>query len=416
MAYVPPHKRTYSKNDDERSSSSSQISVPKPELPPPLFNKTLKLNSPGTCSSNGHCHEMVYAYEDIFKWFAVGFDNDHSNHFPPSLHLQPVFVESRDWKIVKRQALYNTSVHDLTKQSSTRSPWEYIAENLLPDLLSSFEDLSSKMGFQILVEAKPTLVTKFGKVLFRGKPSSVNQESVTTTNLLSEDLMRPLRSSFYTSIPNSYVEYITKEAASKNGLEFEKDKEAYLVFFSESSRAEEGIFCKCKVLKEDGKLHRHKIKHGHVRHMLRDISCLEKNMDMRLDLCTKKTVTALADDDMKSINDLIDSAILDKEVKGGLRWPLGKSSASGDKFGVTSVWHVTSKTYKNPSLMLRIKDVDRYRVWSSAGEATREVDIRFKGVVSELMKQDVDTNLISEMLKDGLKVLWNDFLCCEQFP
>ena len=40
----------------------------------------------------------------------------------------------------------------------------------------------------------------------------------------------------------------------------------------------------------------------------------------------------LQDDDMHSINDLIDSAILDREVKGGLRWPMGKSSVSRDFF------------------------------------------------------------------------------------
>ena len=61
---------------------------------------------------------------------------------------------------------------------------------------------------------------------------SVDDQESVTTNLLSEDTMRPLRSSFYTDIPNSYVEYIIKEGAPKSGLEFEMEKEVYSVIVS----------------------------------------------------------------------------------------------------------------------------------------------------------------------------------------
>ena len=66
--------------------------------------------------------------------------------------------------------------------------------------------------------------------------------------MLSEDTLRPLRSSFYTTVPFSYVEYITKEAASKNGLEFEKEEEEYLVFVSLSSN--NNFSCKIIVVVE----------------------------------------------------------------------------------------------------------------------------------------------------------------------
>ena len=101
-------------------------------------------------------------------------------------------------------------------------------------------------------------------------------------------------------------------------------------------------------------------------------------------LIIAKFFELIQDDDMKSIRDLIDSAIVDTEVKGGLRWPLGKA-VSGDKFGVTAVWHIVSKTYKNSSLRLKIKDVDRYRFQSSTGQTTREVVIMLKGLASELL-------------------------------
>ena len=61
---------------------------------------------------------------------------------------------------------------------------------------------------------------------------SVNDQESVATNLLSEDTLRPLRSSFCTSIPDSYVEYIIKEGASKSGLEFEMEKEVYFVYVS----------------------------------------------------------------------------------------------------------------------------------------------------------------------------------------
>ncbi|XP_062084275.1 uncharacterized protein LOC133790608 [Humulus lupulus] len=402
MAYVPPHKRLSKKDDGE---GSSQSPLPKPELPPPLFNKNLKLKSPGGTSAQ---HHTGYEYEDIFRWFAVGLD-DH-NLLPPSVHLHNVSVESLDGKFVKRRALYHD--RDLTEDSSStgvtesfiRRPWEYIADTVLPDLVSSFEDLRREIESQKLVGIKPIIITRFGKVLFSGRPS-----------LLSEDELRPLRRSFNTNIPDSFVNDIAKEGVSKNGLEFAKDKEAYIVFLSDFNQSGEVIFCDCRVLKEDAKLQIYEIKRSYVRHMLRDISCLEKDLDMRLDLCTRRPVTALTDDELQSIKELIDSAILDREVKGGLRWPLG-NAVSGDKIRVTAVWHVISKKYKNPSLKLKIKNVDRYKFLSSTGEPTREVVIMLKGVASELMKQKVDMNLISEMLKDDLKAIWNNFLCCERFP
>lgn len=69
-------------------------------------------------------------------------------------------------------------------------------------------------------------MTESGKCLFR-KPF-INQEFA-TTNLLSVDKLRPVK---YTNVPISYVEHTVKEGASKSGLEFEKEKEAFHVYVS----------------------------------------------------------------------------------------------------------------------------------------------------------------------------------------
>ncbi|KAF4384432.1 hypothetical protein F8388_012740 [Cannabis sativa] len=366
MAYVPPHKRV-----SKKGSSQNPTPTPKPELPPfHTNNKNSKHNSSAAGITG-------YAYEDIHRWFAAGLDD--RNLFPPSVDLQPLYVESANENVVQRLALFNNtdsnekkSNNRLTK-SFNRGPWEYIAETVLPDIHSSFEDFRNKMeeSDQNHVKFTPLIILRFGKVLFRRGCA------------LSEELLRGYRASFYTDILDSYIEYILEEGASESGLKFKLEKEVYIVF----------------------------IEHSYAHHMLRDISCLEKNLDLRLDLSTKKLVTNFSDDDLGSLKNLISSAVVDKDVKGGLTWPMGMTF-SGEKFKVVKVWRVRSKVYKNQRLRLKIKDVNR----SLGREATKEVVIMLKGVVSELMKKDVDRKLISEMLKNDLKVIWDNFLCCERFP
>ncbi|XP_062084272.1 uncharacterized protein LOC133790604 isoform X2 [Humulus lupulus] len=372
MAYVPPHKRPTSKNDDgNHEGSSSQTPLPKPAFPPFLIKeKNLKHKSAArTTSTTAHYRGPGYKYDGIFRWFAVGLD-DH-NHLPPSVHLHSVSGKNLiHGKISERQVLYCDS-----DESFTRRPWEYIAEDVLQGLLSSFAYIRDTMN-QNHVKVTSDVIARIGKVLFFSGPSYYGKK-------IEEDSLRPRRSSFYTNIPESYVEYLINEGASKSGLEFEKEKEVYRVY----------------------------IEHDHTRYMLTDISCLEKNLDMRLDLATKRTKSVLTDEDMQSLKDLISSAIVDTNLKIGLRWPL-ENTESGNKFYVAEVWRITQKTFKCPSLTLQIRDVFR----STSEEAKREVAVKFKGLTSELLKEDADRNLISEMLKDDLKVLWDNVLCCERFP
>ena len=103
MAYVPPHKRR-----PKEGEGSSNTPPPKPALPPPRFSKNHKVIKSSASASTAQ-QDLVYAFENIFKWFAVGLD-DH-NQFPPYVHLQPVSVEN-DRKILKRLALTNTHLPD----------------------------------------------------------------------------------------------------------------------------------------------------------------------------------------------------------------------------------------------------------------------------------------------------------------
>ncbi|XP_023905108.2 uncharacterized protein LOC112016876 [Quercus suber] len=148
--------------------------------------------------------------------------------------------------------------------------------------------------------------------------------------------------------------------------------------------------------------------------MVIDISCLDKNLDLRLMLSTKRILTALTDDEMQSIRSLINSAVLDPDVKGGLTWPLGRTS-SGGRYCVVGVWHTIAKDYKSSSLRLKVRHADRYDFRTSTGEATREINMKLKNIVSLLQEQEVEVSLVSEMLKDHLRLIWDHFLRCEHF-
>jgi len=89
------------------------------------------------------------------------------------------------------------------------------------------------------------------------------------------------------------------------------------------------------------------------------------------------------DEEMESIRNLINSAVLDPDVKGGLRWPLGYAS-SGNRFSVVGVWHTIAKAYKSPSRRLKVRHADRFDFRTSTGEASRDVSLKVKNIVSLL--------------------------------
>ncbi|XP_062084268.1 uncharacterized protein LOC133790603 [Humulus lupulus] len=362
------------------------------------------------CCDEHFPKEIIFEQSLRSTWCVVGLD-DH-DQFPPSVHLQPHPSVSllRKSGVLKPLALINSDLAEQScskvTESFTRSPWEYIAENVLRVLLSTFGQWRKEMQSED-VKNTPTVIARIGKVIFHRRPL-INQESV-TTNLLSVDELRPIKKSLYTNVPNSYVEHTMKEGASKSGLQFEKEKEAFHVYLRDTTERDEYMLCKCRVLKEDGKLQLYKIQPGDTFCVLKQISCLEKNLDMRLEVIFKETVTDLIEDDMQIIRNLIDSAVVDSNVQGGLRWTLGKT-VFGDKFRVDVVSHTTSKVYKNSSLKLKINDVDLYDFESSKGQVEREVVMSLKGLSNELLKQEVHINVINDVLKEELKVLWNNFL------
>ncbi|KAI5326767.1 Hypothetical predicted protein [Prunus dulcis] len=402
MAYIPPHKR---------HSKESESPLPTPELLAPQFKKKLNLRS---SKSNADWDGMViYANHARSRWCVIGLDDE--NQFPSSVNLEPISLETTESRTgEKRLALINTSLDKEVSEVKwylPKSPWVSLAENVLEDLLSSFENVKNDMKCPKLEQVKPSLVARVGKVLFQRSPS-VNMESI--RNNLDTEILKQWKRSFYTNLPVSYKENILKEVVPNIGVDFEEEKDGYRVKLSDSTRPDSILSCKCSVMKEHGKLQLYKIELNQLRDMVIDISCPNKNLDLRVMLCTKRPVTALSDDEMQSIRDLISSAVLDPDVKGGLRWPLGKES-SGDRYKVVGIWHVIANMYTNPSLRLKVRHADRFDFRTSTGEATWEVSLMLKKVVSKLQEEKVEVSSISEILEENMRMIWDNFLCSEHF-
>ncbi|KAI6685088.1 hypothetical protein NL676_031001 [Syzygium grande] len=390
MAYLPPHKR---------HSKGSGGPSPVPASLPRQFKRGLNFRSPKTNANQSG--KIVYADTAISRWFAVGLDDD-GDHLPSGVFLKPVSVEAVERRsgekplVLAKSCMANED--DETGRDHSKKPWVHIAETVMPDLVSSFEVVRSEIQGQSMEEIKPTLVARFGKIHFHGSPSFPFPVE-TCGDMVTETSLKQLKRSFYTNVPASFVKNVTLRIIPEIDLSFEDEKDVYHVKLSDKSRPDSTISCKCSV------------ELNQVRHMVVDVSCLDKDLDMRLMLCTKRILTAISEKEKNSIRDLIASAVIDSSVKGGLRWPLGKES-SGDRYSVVGVWHTISKTYKNSSMRLKVRHADRFDFRFSHGEVTEETVLKLKGITSALHGQSLQTDLISDVLKDAVKMMWEHFLSC----
>ncbi|KAL4598031.1 hypothetical protein ACB092_11G030000 [Castanea dentata] len=400
MAYIPPHKRhSYEAAGSSESSDTHNRPSPIPQSLVPQFRRNLNLRLPQRSGKNVY----NFAEQAIYTWFPVGLDHNHQ--FPSSVHVAPVPLQLLERTTGTNPLVLFNNNNNNHPVEQVRSPWVYIAENVMSNLLSSFENVrNEKLDLE---DVKPKLVARFGKILF-------HDEETMRVGLVGETTLSQLRKSFYRNIPNSYMENIKVEVAQKIKVDFEEEKDLYHVKLSDATLPDSTISCKCNVIKEDKRLQLYKIELHQVRHMVIDISCLDKNLDLRLMLSTKRILTTLTDDEMQSIRSLINSAILDPDVKGGLRWPLGRTS-SGGRYCVVGVCHTIAKDYKSSSLRLKVRRVDRYDFRTSIGVVTREINLKLKNIVSLLQEQEVEVSLVSDMLKDHLRLIWDHFLCCEHF-
>ncbi|XP_031377397.1 uncharacterized protein LOC116192855 isoform X2 [Punica granatum] len=397
MAYIPPHMR---KSKEVRSPTAAMLV--------PRFQKNLNLGSKPGMDKSG---KIVYADTAISRWFAVGLDGRETEGPPPVL-LQRVPVEMIERINVETPLALVRSSHlnegQRTRDSSDK-PWTYLIEKILPDLICSSKFMRGQMEAEgwNSKEVKPKLVARVGKILFIPRRPSIWEEDLNKDSI-NEATLKQLNRTFYAFIPASSMKGIVDEVVPKIGVKFEDLKDVYYVKLSDKSRPDATISCKCRVMKKENRLEPYKLQLNQVRHMVHDISCIEKKSDLRLMLFTKRSLISLHDDEEESIKALIASAILDPTSKGGLRWPFGKASSPGDRYRVIDAWHTVSRVYVSPSMRLKVQDSNYFK--TSVRETTGEITLGLKGIASELLEKKLEINLVSDMLESILKLLWEHFL------
>ncbi|KAH0679494.1 hypothetical protein KY284_020579 [Solanum tuberosum] len=283
---------------------------------------------------------ILYAHGVVRKWFPVGLTDD-SQCDAPTCFYGPKSGENPISLVLMQGCSEGTN--ELMDE-----PWLLVAKSVMKDLLLSFRHVKCEMKGSNMEELKPTVVACFGKILFHGTLLSLlNPMHVSTCN--PPQILCDV--GFLQIVKNPSKEILQLRTWLRIG------GGEGIILRQDNLRSDSTAACKCTVIKDQGKIQLHKSEVNQVRNMVADMSSLGKSLDLRLMLHTKKIITALSDEEINGINNLIGSAILDSEVKGGLRWPFGEDSL-GSQYTVIDVWHATAKSYGNSSIRFKLRHPD----------------------------------------------------------
>ncbi|KAJ0015241.1 hypothetical protein Pint_20248 [Pistacia integerrima] len=137
---------------------------PTPKLLAPQFKRDSNLRS-----SRHNVDRVVKTDQCVYRWFVVDLDDNHQ--FPSFVHLEPISEPIERTIGEKSLVLVNNHAdkgNDEVGGNMSIRPWEFVAKNAWPDLLTSFNNLRNKMECKELEKVKPNFVVGFGKILFRG--------------------------------------------------------------------------------------------------------------------------------------------------------------------------------------------------------------------------------------------------------
>ncbi|KAF3574866.1 hypothetical protein F2Q69_00061823 [Brassica cretica] len=198
-----------------------------------------------------------------------------------------------------------------SESGKLEDPWLWIAEKVENDHMLGFGRAKGTLLRYASDDVNLRLITRFGKAVFNG--SAHSSDSLRDDNV-TKRVLGKLKRSFRTNVPKSYVENTVYGVVPKMGFSVEETKELYHVKVLDNTRPDITISCKCMA------------ELNALRHLIIDVSCLDQDLDMRLSVDSKRTLTNLSENEIKNLKELTDSAVIDPNVKGGLKWPLGKSS------------------------------------------------------------------------------------------
>ncbi|KAF5176446.1 Dna-directed rna polymerase subunit alpha [Thalictrum thalictroides] len=404
--YIPPHKR-YLQHTDSSSSSS----------PPPAAAAYDKGVS--------ECHYITCARHWISKWLVVSsYDNDghdqDATQLPFSIHLREYVCEAIEQLYQKKSKILLHNGHPQKGINEfEKAPWDSIVEKIHEDLFISFQSAKNEMHKDGSELKMPNFVFRLGKILFHGTPS-IHLENVNKSAVVETALNR-LKRTYYSNVPKLFVEAILGEFIQVIGLELEEETEYYHVKVYDKCRPRTTVICRCTVNHAVGELDLNEaslntlhciIELNKMRHLTADISCLDKSLDLRLMLSSKRTVISLNDEEKHSLNKLLKSAVIDSEVRGGLRWPPGKESVD-DRFFVIGSCHVKDKNFKNSSIRLKIRQADQFDFRTSTSELTDEASVRMVQLDNCLRDESSEVAPMVDMVRETLRLIWDNLLCWE---
>ncbi|XP_078441407.1 uncharacterized protein LOC144711327 isoform X2 [Wolffia australiana] len=405
MSYVPPHKR-------------QTVDFVKPSRPPESvqsqFRKKLNINP---SSSKIEADGIVYARDFFRKWwpFSVKDDDPELGSWcleSASLAFLEHDIRSKPFVLAR----LNPSPVEGALEQARSNPWDSIADKLMPDLVSSLESLRTEIKSQDIVFS-PALVTRVGKVIFMQVRSSFPE------TLKLPDFHR-LQKVFHTSLPPLFLEEVSQEAIPKVGFLFSKEKTQYLIKIID--KLQNKIYmCKCVVAEDSDKLklHKvcpyiflklklHKVHSDLMRHMVQNVSCLDRDLDLRVMLTRKQNHTDIPDEVKEGLCRLVEAAIFDEGTKGGLKWQLGKETFN-DRFVVVGSWDTRQRKYKIGSfLTLYLRRASRFDYVSDKGIVSHELTIKMNEAKRWLAEDSIDEDSISKTLREAIKITWENFLDC----
>ncbi|XP_013635553.1 PREDICTED: uncharacterized protein LOC106341304 [Brassica oleracea var. oleracea] len=385
MSYVPPHKR-----------NSKDPVQPSPF--PPLLTK-FRRNIDDLKSSYFQGNGIVYSGKYFTKWFLVS-SNGIEDEVPPSVNLVPLSSDSSDCiNGLKALELMNNDFHKdmITEESEEeeRTRWLLVAEKVADDLVFAYEQANKrKEDHEISDNAKLRLVARFGKIVFYGRKAGP----------VVDYSLKNSRRIFSTDVPTSFIQNIKSNAITSHEFCIDGEKEKYIVKITGPN---EIISCKCTV-KEDGRLSMYKVELNPERHLTIDVSCTVKNLDVRLMLAGKRKINTLTENELSNIQGLLSSAIVDLNVKGRLRWPLGTTSSEGG-YKIFEVCHVKVTIYKKHTLGLKVRETDGFSERNGTGEIAKGVTLILKEMNTKLQEQNIERGCVLEMLRGVLGTIW-DFM------
>lgn len=103
-----------------------------------------------------------------------------------------------------------------------------------------------------------------------------------------------------------------------------------------------------------------------------------------------------------AVKSLVSTAIIDPNVKGGVRWPLGKESI-GERFSIVGVWHTDYKAFRNETMRLKLRHADRFDHRTSTGGVSDEVTFKLTAISCKLEVSEI-------YLKDCCVLLFCSYL------